>query len=216
MVLSLILSQTSKREHLVILGTLGVGVSYWTEVPRELSFSEGFLGAGVGARLGWFCYTQGKTESSRGQHYLQIEQVIWKVGSDPTTSGGMQAQAGSGTSVEKDCISFVDCLHTDVYKASQLCQALFQVLAGQGRIPATWAHDPVLFSGPPLRLRPKISLSGPFSKMLLAELAQLAHIFLLMSRVLSAYSVPRSLQQSQGSQDPCDIQGWRLDRWLTS
>lgn len=184
------------------MGHWGWGVSCWIEVPRELSFSVSFLGAGVGARLGWLCYTQGNTETSRGHHDLQMEQVIWKVGSDPTTSGGMQAQAGSGTSVGKDCISFAGCLQTDVYKASQLCQALFQALAGQGRIPATWAHDPVLSSGPPLRLQPKISLSGPSLKMLLAELAQLAHIFLLLFCVLSAYSVPRSLQQSQGSQRP--------------
>lgn len=195
------------------------GLPCWTEVPQELSFSVGFLGTGVAARLSWFYYTQGKTEFSRKQHYLQIEPVIWKGGSDPTASGGMQAQAGSGTSVGKDCTSFADCLHTDVYKVSQLCQALSQALAGQDSIPATWAHNSVLSSGPPLRLRPKIPPSGPSSKVLLADLAQLTHRFLLSSHELSTYGVPRFLPQSQGSKDPCDhsaIQGWGLERWLAS
>lgn len=120
-------------------------------VPQQPSFSVGSHGAGGGATLAWFCYAQGKTEFSRRQPNLQIERVIWKIGSDPTTSGGMQAQTGSGTSVGQDGVSFADCLHTDVCEASQLCQALPQALAGQGRIPATQAHDPVL-SGPSLRL----------------------------------------------------------------
>lgn len=130
------------------------GLPCWTEVPQELSFSVGLLEPGVVARLSWFYYALGKRVFRR-QHYLQVEQVMWKVGSDPTASGGMQAQAGSGTSVGKDCVSFADCLHTHVYKASQLCQALPQALAGQDRVPATWAHDAVFSSGPPLRLQTK-------------------------------------------------------------